>query len=97
MNKNIINFIKKYDISILELKDIANIAPMMDVLNYEEFMENVQVLTKYGYPEEDMDVLLLANPNLFVGSPKDLEKDLLKLKTEYGDIEEPLKNNPLII
>lgn len=97
MNKNIINFIKKYDISILELKDIVNIAPMMDVLNYEEFMENVQVLTKYGYPEEDMDVLLLANPNLFVGSPKDLEEDLLKLKTEYGDIEEPLKNNPLII
>lgn len=97
MNKNIINFIKKYDISILELKDIVNIAPMMDVLNYEEFMENVQVLTKYGYPKEDMDVLLLANPNLFVGSPKDLEKDLLKLKTEYGDIEEPLKNNPLII
>lgn len=97
MNKNIINFIKKYDISILELKDIVNIAPMMDVLNYEEFMENVQVLTKYGYPKEDMDVLLLANPNLFVGSPKDLEKDLLKLKTEYGDIEEALKNNPLII
>lgn len=97
MNKNIINFIKKYDISILELKDIVNIAPMMDVLNYEEFMKNVQVLTKYGYPEEDMDVLLLANPNLFVGSPKDLEEDLLKLKTEYGDIEEPLKNNPLII
>lgn len=97
MNKNIINFIKKYDISILELKDIVNIAPMMDVLNYEEFMENVQVLTKYGYPKEDMDVLLLANPNLFVGSPKDLEKDLLKLKTEYGDIEEILKGNPLII
>ena len=97
MNKNIINFIKKYDISILELKDIVNIAPMMDVLNYEEFMENVQVLTKYGYPKEDMDVLLLANPNLFVGSPKDLEKDLLKLKTEYGDIEEILKENPLII
>lgn len=97
MNKNIINFIKKYDISILELKDIVNIAPMMDVLNYEDLMENVQVLTKYGYPEEDMDVLLLANPNLFVGSPKDLEEDLLKLKTEYGDIEEPLKNNPLII
>ncbi len=97
MNRNIINFIKKYDISILEINDIVNIAPMMDVLSYDEFMENVSLFTKYGYPEEDLDVLLLANPNLFVGSPKDLEEDLLKLKNEYGDIEEILKQDPYII
>ena len=66
MDKQIINFIKKYDISDLEIEDILNIAPMMDVLSYQEFLENCRLLHEYGYPEADIDILLLANPNIFV-------------------------------
>lgn len=97
MNKQIINFIKKYNISDLEIGDIVNISPMMEVITYEEFMENVSILTKYGYPEEDLDFLLLANPYLFSGSPIDLEAALLKLKNRDENIEEILKKNPTII
>ena len=97
MNKKIVDFIKKYYISDLEIKDIVNISPMMDVVSYEEFMENVSLLVKYGYPEVDLDVLLLSKPYLFSGSPKDLEKDLRKLKAKYDDIEEILKQDPTII
>lgn len=97
MNKKIYKTLKSYKISELEIKDIVNISPMMDVITYEEFVENCYVLINNGYPQCDLDILLLANPNLFVGSPKDLEKDLEKLKKEYGDIEIVLKENPTII
>ena len=79
MEKQIINFIKKYDISDLEIADILNIAPMMDVLSWQEFIDNCLLLEEYGYPILDIDVLLLANPNIFVRSYKDLKDDLEKL------------------
>ena len=97
MNKKIYDILKSYELSELEINDIVNISPMMDVIRYEEFAENCYMLIKYGYPDSDLDVLLLANPNLFVGSPKDLEENLIKLKKEYGDIEDILKDNPFII
>ena len=97
MNKKIYDTLKDYEISELEIKDILNLSPMMDVITYEEFIENCYVLVRNGYPQSDLDVLIMSNPKLFVGSPKDLEEDLIKLKKEYGDIEEILKDNPNII
>lgn len=97
MDKNIIKFIKTYNISDLEIADIITSAPMIEVLEYNEFIENCNLLVAYGYPKADLDVLLIANPNIFVNSPKKLEINLQDLKEEYGDIEEVLKNNPFII
>ncbi len=97
MDNKIIKFIKKYDISDLEIQDIINIAPMLEVTTYDEFVANCKLLVEYGYPQEDLDVLLLANPNLFARSYKDLKEDLTNLSNEYDDIEEILKENPTII
>lgn len=97
MNAEIIKFIKKYGISELEIDDMLNIAPMLEVQSFEDFMANCTLLVKYGYPKIDLDVLLLSNPNIFAISKKDLEAELKELKSKYGDIEEILKENPFII
>ena len=97
MDQKIIDVFKSYDISELEIKDIKNIAPMIEVLSSEEFNKNCLLLTNYGYPKSDLDFLFLANPNIFVRSAKDLEYDLQNLKAKYSDIEIILKQDPLII
>ena len=97
MDSKIVEFMQQYRISDLEIEDIKNIAPMIDVTSYNEFVVNCQLLTSYGYPKSDLDFLLLANPQIFVMSPKDLKNDLIKLRNEYEDIEIILKENPMII
>lgn len=97
MDKKIVRFFKNYDINDLEIEDIKNIAPMIEYTSYKEFMENCNLLIKYGYPKEDLDILILGNPNIFVRSKKDLEDDLIKLSKEYEEIETVLKKNPNII
>ena len=90
MNAEIIKFIKKCGISELEIEDMLNIAPMLEVQSYDEFIENCALLAEFGYPKIDLDVLLLSNPNIFAISKKDLEAELKELKSKYGDIEENL-------
>lgn len=91
MDKKIVDFIKKYDISDLEIEDMLEIAPMLDVTTYDEFKTNVFLLVEYGYPLSDLDFLMLSNPNMFAESARDLKADLEKLKQKFGDVEEPLK------
>ena len=97
MDERIVEFVKKYEISDLEINDMLAISPMLEVQTFEDFMENVELLVSFGYPESDLDVLLLANPNLFVMSASDLNEELLALKKKGFDIEEILKENPIII
>ena len=97
MDIQIVKFIKKYKISDLEIKDIINSAPMLEYTTYNEFVANCKLLIGYGYPQEDLDVLLLSNPKIFARSYKDLGNDLEELITKYDDIEEILKENPTII
>ncbi len=97
MDERIIEFIKQYDISDLEIEDIKNISPMLEVTTYEEFIGNCMLLVGFGYPESDLDLLFLANPNIFAKSATDLEQDLINLKKKYNDLEIILKENPTII
>ena len=97
MDERIVEFVKKYEISDLEINDMLAISPMLEVQTFEDFMENAELLVSFGYPESDLDVLLLANPNLFVMSASDLNEELLALKKKGFDIEEILKENPIII
>lgn len=97
MDKNILKFIKDYDISDFEIEDILTISPLLKVTSYKEFLTNCLILEGFGYPRCDMDVLLLANPNIFVMSATDLNSALIKLKQKYEDIEDVLKQNPYIL
>ena len=97
MDERIVEFVKKYEISDLEINDMLAISPMLEVQTFEDFMENATLLVSFGYPESDLDVLLLANPYLFVMSASDLNEELLALKKKGFDIEEILKENPIII
>lgn len=97
MDKKVVEFIKGYNITDLELEDIKMISPMLELTSYKEFLKNCKILSNYGYSKEDLDLLILANPNIFVKSARDLEGDLIKLKNKYDDIETILKKNPTII
>ena len=97
MDIQIVNFMKKYDISDLEIQDLSNNAPMLKYSTYNEFIANCKLLVDYGYPKEDLDILLLANPKIFARAYSNLEKDLIFLSDKYEDIEMILKQNPTII
>lgn len=97
MDERIVEFVKKYEISDLEINDMLAISPILEVQTFEDFMENAELLVSFGYPESDLDVLLLANPNLFVMSASDLNEELLALKKKGFNIEEILKENPINI
>ena len=97
MDKKIVKFLKGFKISDLEIKDIINISPMIDAIDYAEFADNCKLLIKYGYPDVDLDYLILSNPSIFSRSSSDLEEDLKKLSIKYNDIEEALKSNPFLI
>lgn len=97
MDNKITDFIKKYNISNLEINSMLTVAPMLDIINYDEFVDNCKLLIKYGYPKYDLDFLMLSNPNIFVMNNSDLKNDLDKLKKQYNDIEEILKQDPTII
>lgn len=97
MDIQIVNFIKKYKITNLEIQDMINAAPMLEYTLYNEFIANCKLLVRYGYPAEDLDLLFLSNPKIFARSYIDLNKDLTRLDEMYDDIEEILKQDPTII
>lgn len=71
MDTKIVEFIKQYQISNTEIKDMLNIAPMLEFTTWEEFVINCKILVKNGYIKEDLDYLIMANPNVFCMSSKD--------------------------
>lgn len=97
VDKNIVELLLDYDISELEIGDMLNMAPMLDIVSFEEFRDNCLLLVEFGYPKSDLDFLFLANPNIFVRSTQDLKKDLKKLCADCDDIELALKQDPNVI
>lgn len=97
MDSKICNILRNYRISDLEIQDMLSQAPMLDIISYEEFVVSCKMLVQYGYPKSDLDFLFLSNPNIFVLSKDDLERELIALREKYKDIELVLKNNPTII
>lgn len=97
MNKSLKKFLEDLNLSNNEIKDLQNISPMISLISCETFLINCKLLTNYGYPEADLDFLILSNPNIFTRSNTDLKSDLENLSKRYDDIEKALKNNPYII
>lgn len=97
MQKQLKNFLLKLDLTEDEIKSIEEIAPMFEVTTLKEFIDDMMLLIEYGYPEEDISSLLLANPNIFVLSAESLRKELDKIKEKNGDVEEALKEDPFLI
>lgn len=97
VDARIVDVLKQYRLTDSEIEDMRTIAPMLDVTTFEEFTANCKVLVKYGYPKSDLDYLFLANPNLFVVSPEDLDTDLKELSANCDDIEMALKTDPALI
>ena len=58
MNSRIIKFMQEYQISDLEIEDVKNIAQMIDVTSYEEFIANPAVFEKFNDIFEIEEMLL---------------------------------------
>ena len=97
MDEELVNYLMSLGLNKNEVKSLVNTTPLFEDLILEEFVENENLLIKYGYPEEDISALVLVNPNLFVMDSEILEDELKKLKKKTGDIEDALKNGPYII
>lgn len=97
MQKELKNFLLRLDLTNGEIESIEMIAPMFEVVTFEEFIENMMLFIQYGYPEEDISSLLLVNPNIFILSTESLKRELEKIKKKYGDVEEVFKKDPFII
>lgn len=97
MDKNLKNLLLSLDLNEIEIDDLENIEPMFIGLTIEEFVENCKVMIDFGYPECDLDVLILSNPNIFVRPKESLIISLTELSKTCDDIESALKDNPYII
>lgn len=97
MNKDLEKLLLNLDLTELEIDNLAKESPMIEEISCEEFLKNCNLLVCYGFPADDLDSLLLANPNLFVRSSDVLKKDLINLSNYCDDIEKALKNDPFII
>ncbi len=97
MQQELKNYLLRLELTDSEIESILNMAPMFEVITLKEFIEDMMVLIKYGYPEEDISALLLINPNIFVLTKTNLDNQLKEIKQKFGDIERALKENPFLI
>ncbi len=97
MDKELVNFLSRLDLRKDEIQNIANISPQINDISCRQFVVNCELLTTYGYPETELDTLILANPNIFVKISLDLEQELINLSQICGDVETALKKDPYLI
>lgn len=77
-----------------DIENLLELCPALVDIDFEFAFENIQSVAKYGYPIEDIDAIIAANPAFLTADNKTLEKDL---KAISGDVEEALKKDPFLI
>lgn len=93
MNKNIVEVLKSYNLSDSEIQDMQTMEPSLEVVTFDEFVQNCNVLISLGYPKSDLDFLFLSKPYLFTLSIIELKKELALLTNNGADdIEFVLKH-----
>ena len=94
MDQALYNYLIKLGFDEEDIKFLCTGCPGLENISADIALQNVATVVRYGYPKEDMDGLIAANPNFLLNNPTDLEKVLINL----GDnVEESLKTNPYLI
>lgn len=66
----------------------------INLADVERIIACVYTVVKCGYPLEDLDKLIIANPYFMLDNPKSLEKKLLSMGST---MVEQIKQNPHIV
>ncbi len=94
MNQNIARLFLKLGMSKEKIEECFEYCPGLDVVDEQRVKDNITLLTKYGFPKEDMGELIMENTNFLFSNPFDLEQKLI----EFGpDVEEKIKDNPNVL
>ena len=94
MDKELKDYLIKLGLSEKQINEMIKNVPHFVMLTFEIAKENIEVLCQYGFPIEDVDMLIFSNPAILLTSPEDLSEDLASL----GDnVEEILKEDPFAI
>ena len=94
MDQDLVLYLKSLDFSEEDIEFLTEKTPALITTPYECAMDNIMQVVSKGFPMEDIDMLIFANPNFLTISPEELSESLAKIS---GDIEEQLKNNPFLI
>lgn len=97
MDYQIYDFLKMLKFNDGEISLLLDITPTLAEISADEAAKNIDAVVYFGYPADDLTYLISQNPTFLCRNFNDLMEDLQKVKNEYGDIEEALKNNPNLI
>ena len=94
MDKELKEYLIKLGLNESQINKMIENVPHFVMLTYELAKENIDVLCEYGFPIEDVDMLIFSNPAILLTSPEDLSEDLASLGS---NVEEILKEDPFAI
>ena len=94
METNLIHILNSLDLDESDIEDILETCPGLDIVDTQRVVKNISLVIEYGYPESDINSLILINPTFLVENPVNLAK---KLSLINGNIESALRNNPFLI
>ena len=97
MDNRIYEYLKMLKFSDDEISVLMEIAPVLEETSAEDAAKNIDAIEHFGYPVDDITFLISQNPAFLTRNFNDLVEDLQKIQQVYGEIEEPLKNNPHLI
>ena len=94
MDKELKKYLINLGFSEKQISQMCLTYPSLKLVTYEQAMENIDILSYYGYPVEDIDSLIQANPLFIIVEPNFLEEILNDID---GEVESVLKNDPFVI
>ena len=97
MDNRIYEYLRMLKFNDNEIALLIEICPTLLETPAEDASKNIDALVYFGYPVEDITFLISQNPAVLIRNFNDFVQDLQKIKENYGNIEEILKNNPNII
>lgn len=97
MDNRIYEYLRMLKFNDNEIALLIEICPTLLETPAEDASKNIDALVYFGYPVEDITFLISQNPAVLIRNFNDFVQDLQKIKEDYGNIEEILKNNPNII
>jgi len=77
-----------------DIENLISICPALVDIDYDFAMNNIMAVVKKGFPVEDIDAIIAANPAFLTADNQTLVADLAAIS---GDIEQALKDDPFLI
>lgn len=94
MDKNLYKYLLSLDFTDDDINTLIETVPGLEIISFERAIKNIKIVSGMGYPEEDIDFLISANPGFLCNDPEQLMHVLMQLG---DDIEEKLKADPFLI